>query len=368
MTELQRSVDRIAKNVSDTYSVLSELGADIPDKQNSGNLAPTAETVADRVDYQTELIDQLFQLLENKSLSGTDAEDRLFLRALTTYSNDRVTVTGAYALALCDPLIAVNLPNVVNIAEGSFYFCTNLKTVDIPNAQMIGESAFTGCAFEEVDFPKVTIVDEDAFLSCGLKSVNLPAATRIGAYAFTGCEDLETVDLPAAETVGTGAFSECDHLVSASLPRVTTISDRMFNDCVSLVDVSIPEATTVGSYAFRYDRSLVSVDLPKVTEVGSNAFYEAKGLTYMDLPKVTSIGASAFYYCSALETVILRSEAMATLGNTSVFDKTPIAEGTGYVYVLSTLVDTYKADSRWSEYANQIRAIEDYPEITGGVA
>jgi hypothetical protein len=40
--------------------------------------------------------------------------------------------------------------------------------------------------------------------------------------------------------------------------------------------------------------------------------------------------------------------------------------GTGYIYVPATLVDTYKAGTNWSTHADQIRAIEDYPEITGG--
>ena len=35
-------------------------------------------------------------------------------------------------------------------------------------------------------------------------------------------------------------------------------------------------------------------------------------------------------------------------------------------YVPTSLVDTYKSATNWSTYAEQIRAIEDYPEITGG--
>ena len=30
------------------------------------------------------------------------------------------------------------------------------------------------------------------------------------------------------------------------------------------------------------------------------------------------------------------------------------------------LVDTYKVNSVWSTYANQFRAIEDYPDMCGG--
>ena len=57
---------------------------------------------------------------------------------------------------------------------------------------------------------------------------------------------------------------------------------------------------------------------------------------------------------------------MATLGGKGAFNMSPIASGTGYIYVPAALVDSYKAASNWSTYANQIRAIEDYPDICGG--
>ena len=78
---------------------------------------------------------------------------------------------------------------------------------------------------------------------------------------------------------------------------------------------------------------------------------------------VTSIGSYAFCGCSKLTTLILRSETMCTLSNTNAFSSTPIESGTGYIYVPRALVDSYKAASNWSTYANQIRAIEDYPLI-----
>lgn len=42
-------------------------------------------------------------------------------------------------------------------------------------------------------------------------------------------------------------------------------------------------------------------------------------------------------------------------------ETTPIRQGTGYIYVPFTLVEAYKAADNWSTFANQIRAIEDYP-------
>jgi hypothetical protein len=54
------------------------------------------------------------------------------------------------------------------------------------------------------------------------------------------------------------------------------------------------------------------------------------------------------------------------LVNVSGVNNTPIGKGTGYVYVPSALIETYKTATNWSTFAAQFRAIEDYPEICGG--
>lgn len=80
---------------------------------------------------------------------------------------------------------------------------------------------------------------------------------------------------------------------------------------------------------------------------------------------VTYIDNSVFAKCTELVTLILRSETLVPLASVTVFTQTPMASGTGYIYVPSDLVDSYKSATNWSAYADQIRAIEDYPEITG---
>ena len=104
----------------------------------------------------------------------------------------------------------------------------------------------------------------------------------------------------------------------------------------------------------------------RVTTIGEYAFSHNTALTLVSFPSVTSIGASAFASCSKLTTVILGAGSYVALSNVSAFTGTPIASGTGFIYVPAALVDTYKIASNWSTYANQIRAIEDYPEICGG--
>lgn len=110
-------------------------------------------------------------------------------------------------------------------------------------------------------------------------------------------------------------------------------------------------------------REITSYTNSRVLKIGSSAFYDCSKLTTVNLPTVTSISDGAFYQCSALTSVALRNtEKVCTLSNTSAFTYTPIASGTGYIYVPDALVDQYKAATNWSAYAAQIKPLSEYTE------
>ena len=150
---------------------------------------------------------------------------------------------------------------------------------------------------------------------------------------------------------------------------VDSIGDEALTN--SIIDRSITEiqdnyVTSIGVYAFQACSALTTASFQAATSIGNYAFQACSALTTVNFPAVTRISSDAFQACSKLTTLILRSGTMATLSNTSAFSNTPIASGTGYIYVPAALVDTYKAATNWTTYANQIRAIEDYPDICGG--
>ena len=159
--------------------------------------------------------------------------------------------------------------------------------------------------------------------------------------------------------------------MSDFVPTIDILGDAVLTD--SIIDRSITEfldqlATSIGVNAFISCSALTSVSLPAATSIGNSAFSGCSKLTSISLPAATSIGSSAFSYCSKLEALILsNADAVCTLSSNNEFISTPIASGTGYIYVPSALVDSYKAATKWSTYANQIRAIEDYPEICGTI-
>lgn len=72
-----------------------------------------------------------------------------------------------------------------------------------------------------------------------------------------------------------------------------------------------------------------------------------------------------FQYQSKLTTLILRHPEVVPLTSQSNISYTKIPTS-GYVYVPATLLEQYKIATNWTVFADRIRAIEDYPEITGG--
>lgn len=189
--------------------------------------------------------------------------------------------------------------------------------------------------------------------------------TCIEANAFNCCAALTTADFPAATRIGNSAFSSCTALTTANFPLVTSVGSNAFDYCTVLTEVNFPLLTEIGMYAFNRCAALTTADFPSATSIDMSVFVDCAALTTVNFPLLTSIGRYAFRNCKALTALILRANTICTLASTDDFYSTPIASGTGYIYVPASLVDTYKSATNWSKYANQFRAIEDYPEMCG---
>lgn len=156
---------------------------------------------------------------------------------------------------------------------------------------------------------------------------------------------------------------------SVDLPGVTKLYEYQFAYFDNLVSARFPDATDVSIYSFRFDAKLEDVELKKVGTARGNVFLGCVSLKKADYGSLKTIQSNAFNDSSVFDTLIIRSATLCELNSTSVFPSgCPIAQGTGHIYVPKVLIDTYKQATNWTVYADQIRAIEDYPEITGGAA
>lgn len=117
--------------------------------------------------------------------------------------------------------------------------------------------------------------------------------------------------------------------------------------------------TAIGDNAFQRtfasnNEQFSSVTIPNsVTSIGKSAFEDAEALSTLIIPSsVTSIGNYAFRDCTTLGSITVNAATPPTLG-ANVFYNTNNCP----IYVPSGSVETYKAASGWSTYADRIQAI-----------
>lgn len=170
-----------------------------------------------------------------------------------------------------------------------------------------------------------------------------------------------------------------NNLPSASGEINTDIEDAMVMRTLS-GDYVNNRITTIGSEGLRATQ-ITGLHCENVLNVGGEGLRDCQKLTYVYLPKCTTISSYGIGLCGALEraefnnltkiyalgfstnskmsTLIIRTPSVCELLNTSALTSTPIANGTGYVYVPDNLVSSYKTATNWSTYASQIKGLSE---------
>ena len=173
--------------------------------------------------------------------------------------------------------------------------------------------------------------------------------TAIPADLFKGQDKLQKIDMTSVKSVGNNAFRECSALVEVKFPVLETLGSAAFIHCSALAEVKFPAVLSSGVAvnALRYCSALKKVDFGEINAVNGLLSY-------------------CLADCKVLEMLVIRNTDQPPKLTATAFNNTPINTGTGYIYVPAAMVDAYKSATNWSAYADQIRAIEDYPEITGG--
>lgn len=151
--------------------------------------------------------------------------------------------------------------------------------------------------------------------------------------------------------------------------NITKIEKYCFESCYKLRSIKIPKnLTTIENNAFYFCTGLKnqSIILPdSLTTLGSSVF-TGSDIASIEIPKnVSSIRYSIVDYCDYLKAFIIRNSTAIYdiyVSNASYpyFNKTPINDGNGYIYIPSNLIEQYKVATNWSTYANQFRVLEDY--------
>ena len=198
----------------------------------------------------------------------------------------------------------------------SYVYCNAIRKVEFGNGfNSIRYYSFDGCT--------------------GLKSITIhKGLTTIEYSIFYNCYSLEFVVFPNLVTsIEQTMFSNCYALKGVSLPNtITPIKPNAFNNCYTLPSIVIPDSCQlINGRAFTYCRSLSSLVIPKnLTSIEDYVFGYCYGVRYYDFTKHV---------------------AVPSIGGTNVFvDKASDFE----IRVPAALVDEWKADDKWSKWADNI--------------
>lgn len=217
------------------------------------------------------------------------------------YGSTTYKVTGIGCFENNKDIREISLPGTIkNIANWTFYNCSNLQTVKL------GEG--------------ISYVSFRMFDNCtALKNVSLPnSLQKIGSYAFYGCSSLTSVNIPSSvTTIGDCCFNGCDKLstikVSPANPYFSTDGKAIFNKDKTVLYTAIPVTSynipstvrKLGFSAFNDQKDMTSATLPEgLVSIDSYAFSGCSKLEHLVIPStVDSIGNHAFNGCSALQQI-----------------------------------------------------------------
>ena len=188
--------------------------------------------------------------------------------------------------------------------------------------------------------PEMTY-DCQRLMSMVLKNYNdLSTKISISNYAFAYDTTIETAYFPKVTKVPTSCFEEATNIKIISFEKATSTSgNKCFYNCANLEELYLPLCTTAVA-------STLAGNMVKKLRI-----FDTKASSFnFDF-------ASSGAVC--LEILILRSTTKVN-GTPSFYSSSPIAKLTGKIYVLDSLVNTYKTDSNWSAYADIIDSITNW--------
>ena len=294
---------------------------------------------------------------------------------LTISENGEYNVYS-YASASVDVHPSISLSETY-LSNGSYTitgeFNGGMVTVNVPSPQFVTESlsvsangtytpgqGVDGYSQVVVDVPPVVGWDQKSFTEEHIEFINIDnTASFVASMAFNKNKTIQTVNLQYATTVGERAFNECDSLSQVSLPVCSYIGKYAFNQCWSLSKVSLPVCDTLEQGAFNFCGALTQVDLPMCSYLGYSAFAWCDHLSQISLPVCSYISGGTFELCGSLSIITIGYSSVCSLDSSGAFKNTPIASGTGSIYVPASLVDAYKSADNWSYFSSRIFPISE---------
>lgn len=281
----------------------------------------------------------------------SSVEDKVVTPTTGKFINE-VTVKGD------SNLISENIKKDVTILG----VAGNLDTLYKPNYISFRQYKGDNLDYElsNLDTSKVTDMSFMFYSCSNLNSLNLSKFNTSNVtnmtYMFEGCSKIKSLNLSNLDTSKVTnmsyMFESCQNIKSLDLSNFNTskVTDmrNMFNANTNLNSINLSNFNT-----------------SKVTNM-AHMFYNSPDIEKIDISSFTSESLTSnsemFRFCSNLTILIINNPNVFKMTNSNMLNNTPIASGTGYVYVPDNMVETYKSATNWNIYANQIKGISELPE------
>lgn len=193
---------------------------------------------------------------------------------------------------------------------------------------------------------------EDGLVTGTLTYYSNPRVTEFRTGILNGT-NVEYVALPNVGVVGTNCFQGCSKLKNVDITNATIVNDQAFFNCFALENINLPKVEKIGSSAFSGCTTLKSICIGNM------------GQWYNLAPNMIA-------YCySLVKIVITHTARVITLTGAFIncyhFDGTvdatynPDGLKDGLIYVPDELLDSYKSETNWSLYADQIKPLSELP-------
>lgn len=279
---------------------------------------------------------------------------------------------------------------IVPAADGKIWAYYNVTTTESATT-LIGATTGIGGTMN-VDGVNVTRATSYTFSTIGIHLVKFtPTTTYIGRGVFRNIARIVELYLPSTIIRTDGAndsvncINSCANLVTIGLSTsfrnayaqdfkllsslteiknyevIRTIGNYAFQSLPNWnVELNLPNLTSLGERAFMNTGITKILNLGSITTIpgGANAsnapFLNCSKLTEATLPAtLTTITQFSFYNCAKLKTLTMLATTPPSLGSNAFRGTTALTA----IYVPAESVETYKAASGWSYWANIISAI-----------
>ena len=218
----------------------------------------------------------------------------------------------------------------------------------------------------EVDYTKVNGFVQELELQdgvLGLKDIGgntlvLPKEPHvIGNNFFYQNKSITTlVNTEYVTKIGNSAFNLSNISGEYDFSNVTELGYDAFRNSNISGDLSFPKLTTlvsIGNYSgyHFYNTKITSIDMPLLENVSYQTFSACNVLKVINIPNVKTINYATFPWLNKCETIILGETIPIIAGGTSFHN---FSTSFTKFQVPPHMVDAYKADTVWSQYADRI--------------